>query len=111
MPLVVRDKLEQLVKDRKLSPGSKLPVETDEELRLARNPLEVNFGVSEIIQSMGLVAGTAESKIVLVLAPPVCSPWRNRASGVPPQKEKGGIFWLDKTLILIKGGDTAEDQI
>lgn len=97
---VVKDKLKQMVKDNKLSAGSKLPVETElasmlgvsrsslreafhileeegvivrrhgigtfirEEVRLARNPLEVNFGVSEIIESMGLRAGTTELQIV-----------------------------------------------
>ena len=97
---VVKDKLEQMIKNSKLSPGSKLPVETElasmlgvgrsslrealhileeegvivrrhgigtfirEEVRLARNPLEVNFGVSEIIESMGLRAGVAELQIV-----------------------------------------------
>jgi len=97
---VVKDKLKQMVKDNKLSLGSKLPVETElanmlgvsrsslreafhileeegiivrrhgigtfirEEVRLARNPLEVNFGVSEVIESMGLRAGTTELQIV-----------------------------------------------
>lgn len=97
---VVKDKLKQMIKDNKLSLGSKLPVETElanmlgvsrsslreafhileeegiivrrhgigtfirEEVRLARNPLEVNFGVSEVIESMGLRAGTTELQIV-----------------------------------------------
>jgi GntR family transcriptional regulator len=89
-----------MIRDNKLSPGSKLPVETElanmlgvgrstlrealhileeegvivrrhgvgtfirEEVRLMRNPLEVNFGVSEIIESIGLRPGTSELQIV-----------------------------------------------
>jgi len=100
MSSVVKDKLEQMVKDNKLSPGSKLPVETElanmlgvsrsslreafhileeegvivrrhgigtfirEGVCPARNPLQVNFGVSEIIESTGLRAGTTELQIV-----------------------------------------------
>lgn len=100
MPLVVKEKLEQLIKDRKLNPGSKLPIEPElanmlgvsrsslrealhileeegviirrhgigtfvrEEFYLVRSPLEINFGVTEIIQTMGFVAGTTGFKIV-----------------------------------------------
>lgn len=132
IPLVVKDKLEQLIKDRKLSPGSKLPVETDlanmlgvsrgslrealhileeegvivrqhgigtfvrEKLRFVRNPLEVNFGVSEIIESMGLRAGTAELKIV-----------RDKANSSISEKLK---IDTGSSIVILKRVRTADEK-
>jgi len=98
LPIIVKSKIEKVIKDRNLTPGSKLPTETDlanmigvsratlrEAFRLlqeegvivsrhgmgtfvrskdslVRNPLVINYGVTEIIESMGLRAGTAKVK-------------------------------------------------
>ncbi len=129
---VVKDKLKQMIKDNKLSLGSKLPVETElanmlgvsrsslreafhileeegiivrrhgigtfirEEVRLARNPLEVNFGVSEIIESMGLRAGTTELQIV-----------RDKANGYISERLK-----IDKgsSIVIMKRVRTADEK-
>lgn len=129
---VVKDKLKQMVKDNKLSLGSKLPVETElanmlgvsrsslreafhileeegiivrrhgigtfirEEVRLARNPLEVNFGVSEVIESMGLRAGTTELQIV-----------RDKASSSISERLK-----IDKgsSIVILKRVRTADEK-
>ena len=100
LPFIVKDKIEQVINNSKLTPRSKLPTETElanmlgvsrsslrEALRLleeegaivrrhgigtfirgeaslVRNPLEINFGVTEIIESMGLRAGTVNLQIV-----------------------------------------------
>lgn len=131
-PSVVKDKLEQMVKDNKLSPGSKLPVETKlakmlgvsrsslrealhileeegvivrrhgigtfirEQVRLMRNPLEVNFGVSEIIESMGLRAGTTELQIV-----------RDKANSSISERLK-----IDKgsSIVILKRVRTADEK-
>ena len=99
LPFIVKDRLEQVIKNRNLTPGSKLPSENElanmlavsrsslrealslleedgliirrhgvgtfvrGEISLMRNPLEINFGVTEIIESMGLRAGTAKVEI------------------------------------------------
>ena len=98
LPIVVKGKIEKVIKNRNLTPGSKLPTENElanmigvsratlrEAFRLlqeegvivsrhgmgtfvrskdslVRNPLEINYGVTEIIESMGLRAGTAKIK-------------------------------------------------
>jgi len=102
LPIMVRDKVAQLILDRTLIPGSRLPNEFDlarvigvsrgslrEGLRLleedglivrhpgigtyvkdahliARNPLEANFSVTEIIKSMNSKPGTVEMEIKLI---------------------------------------------
>jgi len=99
LPIVVKGKIEKVIKNRNLTPDSKLPTETElanmigvsratlrEAFRLlqeegtiisrhgvgtfvrskdslVRNPLEINYGVTEIIESMGLRAGTAKIKV------------------------------------------------
>jgi len=99
LPIIVKSKIEKVIKDRNLTPGSKLPTETDlanmigvsratlrEAFRLlqeegvivsrhgmgtfvrskdslVRNPLEINYGVTEIIESMGLRAGTVKVEV------------------------------------------------
>lgn len=98
LPIIVKGKIEKVIKNKNLTPGSKLPTETAlanmigvsratlrEAFRLleeegviisrhgvgtfvrskdslVRNPLEINYGVTEIIESMGLRAGTAKVK-------------------------------------------------
>ena len=98
LPVTVKSRIERVIKDRNLTPGKKLPIETDlanmmgvsratlrETLHLlqeegiiisrhgvgtfvrgkdslVRNPLEINYGMTEIIESMGLRAGTAKNK-------------------------------------------------
>jgi len=129
---IVKNKLEQMVKDSRLSPGSKLPIETElasmlgvgrgslrealhilegegvivrrhgigtfirEEVHLTRNPLEVNFGVSEVIESMGLRAGTSELQIV-----------RDKASSSISEKLK-----IDKgsPIVILKRVRTADEK-
>lgn len=98
LPILVKGKIEKLIKDKNLTPGSKLPTESElanmigvsratlrEAFRLlqeegviisrhgvgtfvrsmdslVRNPLEINYGVTQIIESMGLRAGSARIK-------------------------------------------------
>ncbi len=96
LPIIIKGKIEKVIKNKNLTPGSKLPTENElanmigvsratlrEAFRLlqeegviisrhgvgtfvrskdslVRNPLEINYGVTDIIESMGLRAGTAK---------------------------------------------------
>jgi len=132
LPLVVRDKIQQMIQSNRLAPMSRLPNEAEfakmlnvsrSSLRAAlrllenegaivtrhglgtfirngmsfvRNPLEISFGVTRIIESMGLRPGTAKLEII-----------HDKASGTMSEKLR-----LDpgSPIVILKRVRTADEK-